>query len=77
VHESPSDFFAACAARTPVVMLYSKGIAVWTDELIALLASKNRVQIMDFQQKDLQSFLLLKKNEYISYGLDLSVYKIL
>ena len=58
-------------------MLYSKGIAVWTDELIALLASKNRVQIMDFQQKDLQSFLLLKKNEYISYGLDLSVYKIL
>lgn len=62
MHESPFDIFAACAAKVPVVILYSKVIEVWTDELIVLLGSKVRVQVMDFQQKDLQSFLLLKKS---------------
>lgn len=41
------NFFAPCVAKVPVVILYSKVIAIWIDELIALLASKIRVQVMD------------------------------
>lgn len=55
MHESPVDFFAACTAKEPAVLWYSKVIAIWTHALIALLASEVRAQAMGFQQKDLQS----------------------